>query len=309
MLHSETTLSRLWCAYELAAFLATKPASRVDVVPLWLAPWILGAMAVDLICGLASQRIIGYWFTALFPRAVDAMGLLGATLFGCSATIAVSYGPAIIPVLRAQAVKSRTQRRLVEQLEGFSLRGCDCALVSDRRHVERMVESVFGGVRAFEEAVRTNVKDEFLQRSGSNHTFAQAALPFLPLAWLIPANVLVCSGMSCRAAARQNDLGDDAAGYVLALALTWGYAILWSWSIYPFIFSVLSKTENRFLGFLAVLGAYGAWGVANAIGCVVAMEAVRSRAWAGVFVWFGAAAAWNACLFCRRPPLRRAKVA
>ena len=115
--------------------------------------------------------------------------------------------------------------------------------------------------------------------------------------------------MSCRAAARQNDLGDDAAGYVLALALTWGYAILWSWSIYPFIFSVLSKTENRFLGFLAVLGAYGAWGVANAIGCVVAMEAVRSRAWAGVFVWFGAAAAWNACLFCRRPPLRRAKVA
>ena len=63
------------------------------------------------------------------------------------------------------------------------------------------------------------------------------------------------------------------------------------------------------LGFLAVLGAYGAWGVANAIGCVVAMEAVRSRAWAGVFVWSGAAAAWNACLFCRRPPLRRAKVA
>ena len=48
VLHSETTLSRLWCAYELAAFLSTKPAARVDVVPLWLAPWILGAMAVDL---------------------------------------------------------------------------------------------------------------------------------------------------------------------------------------------------------------------------------------------------------------------
>ena len=164
-------------------------------------------------------------------------------------------------------------------------------------------------MRAFEEAVRTNVKDEFLARSGSNHTFAQAALPFLPLAWLIPANVLVCSGMRCADAARQNDLGDDATGYVLALALTWCYAILWSWSIYPFIFSVLAKTENRLLGFVAVLFAYGAWGFVNAIGCVVAMEAVRSGAWTPVFVWFGGAAAWNACLFRSRPVPRRAKVA
>ena len=172
-----------------------------------------------------------------------------------------------------------------------------------------MVESVFGGVRAFEEAVRTNVKDEFLARSGANHTFAQAALPFLPLAWLIPANVLVCSGMSCRDAARQNDLGDDAAGYVLALALTWGYAILWSWSIYPFVFYVLSKTENRWMGFVSVLFAYGAWGFVNAIGCVVAMEAVRSGAWGPVVGWFGACIAWNACLFRSRPVERRAKVA
>ena len=75
------------------------------------------------------------------------------------------------------------------------------------------------------------------------------------------------------------------------------------------IFSVLSKTENRFLGFLAVLGAYGAWGFVNAIGCVVAMEAVRSGAWTPVFVWFGACIAWNACLFRSRPVRRRAKVA
>ena len=47
----------------------------------------------------------------------------------------------------------------------------------------------------------------------------------------------------------------------------------------------------------------------NAIGCVVAMEAVRSGAWVGVVLWFGAAAAWNACLFRPGPPLRRAKLA
>ena len=86
-------------------------------------------------------------------------------------------------------------------------------------------------------------------------------------------------------------------------------AILWSWSIYPFVFFILTKTENRWMGFVSVLFAYGAWGFVNAIGCVVAMEAVRSSAWSGVVLWFGAAAAWNACLFCRRPPLRRAKVA
>ena len=58
-----------------------------------------------------------------------------------------------------------------------------------------------------------------------------------------------------------------------------------------------------------VLGAYGAWGFVNAIGCVVAMEAVRSGVWTPVFVWFAAAFAWNACLFRSRPVPRRAKVA
>ena len=115
--------------------------------------------------------------------------------------------------------------------------------------------------------------------------------------------------MRCADAALQNDLGDDAAGYVLALALTWGYAILWSWSIYPFVFFILAKTENRWMGFVSVLFAYGAWGFVNAIGCVVAMEAVRSGAWAGVVLWFGACIAWNAHLFRSRPVPRRAKVA
>ena len=63
------------------------------------------------------------------------------------------------------------------------------------------------------------------------------------------------------------------------------------------------------MGFVAVLGAYGAWGFVNAIGCVVAMEAVRSGAWGPVVGWFGAAAAWNAHLFRSRPVRRRAKVA
>jgi len=72
---------------------------------------------------------------------------------------------------------------------------------------------------------------------------------------------------------------------------------------------ILAKTENRWMGFVSVLFAYGAWGVANAVGCVVAMEAVRSGAWAGVVLWFGACIAWNACLFRSRPVPRRAKVA
>ena len=53
----------------------------------------------------------------------------------------------------------------------------------------------------------------------------------------------------------------------------------------------------------------GLWGFVNAVGCVVAMEAVRSGAWAGVVLWFAACIAWNACLFRSRPVPRRAKVA
>jgi len=152
--------------------------------------------------------------------------------------------------------------------------------------------------------VQQTLAQTWKRRRDSDHATAKRLI-----AWLIPANVLVCSGMSCRDAALQNDLGDDVNGYVLALALTWGYAILWSWSIYPFVFFILAKTESRWMGFVSVLFAYGAWGFVNAIGCVVAMEAVRSGAWTPVFVWFGACIAWNACLFRSRPVSRRAKVA
>jgi hypothetical protein len=70
-----------------------------------------------------------------------------------------------------------------------------------------------------------------------------------------------------------------------------------------------APTSSRPSSLLRKRRASTSWGFVNAVGCVVAMEAVRSGAWAGVVLWFGACIAWNACLFRSRPVVRRPKVA
>ena len=58
VLKGESYLERLWCVYELATFLAERSLDRVDLVPLWLAPWLLATMAMDFCCSLLANALM-----------------------------------------------------------------------------------------------------------------------------------------------------------------------------------------------------------------------------------------------------------
>ena len=154
---------------------------------------------------------------------------------------------------------------------------------------------------------------EVSRRYESTTSFSLAALPFFPLALTCVADVLGCDGQdSCATAARFNGFGDDARAFVLANALAWVQIIMCSWTVFPFIFFALARTERlpqrvrTVAGAVVVLSAYGCWALVSGVGSFLSLLAVGAfggpRAWAttACVVWFAGVASWNHYLF--RPP-------
>ncbi len=113
---------------------------------------------------------------------------------------------------------------------------------------------------------------EVSRRYESTTSFSLAALPFFPLALTCVADVLGCDGQdSCAAAARLNGF-DDARAVVLANALAWIQIIMCSWTVFPFIFFALARTERlpqrvrTVAGAVVVLSAYGCWALVSGVG-------------------------------------------
>ena len=73
ILQGESYFERLWCVYEVAVFLASHDAEdAIDVVPLWLAPWLLVTMGASL-AGVVLALSIYQWLWAGAPVLVAGL--------------------------------------------------------------------------------------------------------------------------------------------------------------------------------------------------------------------------------------------
>ena len=87
VLHSESYFRRLWCVYEVAVFFASHD-SHVDVVPLWVAPWLLATMAAMLAGGYLSLALLRIF-------SGDALGHLGPMWGNLVSAMIASIGFAV----------------------------------------------------------------------------------------------------------------------------------------------------------------------------------------------------------------------
>ena len=131
MLHGESYFERLWCAYEVATFLAVKPVARVDFVPLWLAPWLLAAMALDLLCSWLVMLLIPTAYTPVARRLGGARGVV----VGEVAVTVLGYAPLVGLLFVGFRAKARAQRRLLGQLRAFAFGRTRCSDPADRPKV------------------------------------------------------------------------------------------------------------------------------------------------------------------------------
>mmetsp|Transcript_20099 Transcript_20099/g.59915 ORF Transcript_20099/g.59915 Transcript_20099/m.59915 type:complete len:505 (+) Transcript_20099:232-1746(+) len=297
VLHSERYFERLWCAYEVSTFLAERPAAAVDVVPLWLAPWLLATMCLDLVCSLVRTHL----GDAFVPRWVDAWGPARGFL-AASGLVCVAYSPAAVLITLGFRARARARAAAFDALGAFSFARAECGADADRARIEHQVAAAHGSVGAFEERVRTELRDRVRCETEKGTPFTLAALPFLPLCWAAGAEVFVNDG---------NEVVNFGRGeriYALATLLMWAHCIVCSWSVFPFIFGTLATTERarrrwvRYVGgALVVLIGYGAWGLASGIGTALVFVALGVDGGAGprvlMALWFVGLARWNVYLF------------
>ncbi|CAE7235079.1 unnamed protein product [Symbiodinium sp. CCMP2592] len=147
---------RLWCNLELATFARHGGVEKVDVLPLWLAPWLLCSISLELLCASlmdASQLVFPNWMLA-WDKGV--MGL-AATLVGDNPIILRFVGwlviwmissiatlPASIPSFFSFRMKIRHHQLILDQMADFDVRAASCSEPSDRDAIEKQLQEIFG---------------------------------------------------------------------------------------------------------------------------------------------------------------------
>ena len=286
ILWSEEYFSRLWCCCELATFSANHKLDAIKLQPLWLAPWILSTILVDIACSFIVSHLLDVYF-AMFIEMYPTWGSIPALMISFS-----GYAPAIVPNLISFRAKARAHKNLIEQLENFDLKSCKCAVESDREHVEDHVNHLWGSLDKFNAMVRTDFHDIVVSSVGdaSFMPLSLAVLPFLPLFWSAAADILGCDGGPCDEVAVVEGVGE---GWrlVVTIFLEWSMCIIWSPFIYPTMFLALSYTEQfeslavrNLLGSLAIFVPYVFYlGFLGGIGSSLAASAMIVGGWWAVF--------------------------
>ena len=152
ILWDDAYFERLFCSLEVSLFARNfRGFEHVDFVPLWMAPWLLCTVFVDLCCAISFQLREDYfsnWSTAYMPFIHHFLSSFfgadsGATVFGTYFMIGwfagLGYLPAAIPSMFSFTQKLRRHALMLEQLSGYDVRRAKCTLASDRESIEAQI--------------------------------------------------------------------------------------------------------------------------------------------------------------------------
>ncbi|CAJ1443179.1 unnamed protein product [Effrenium voratum] len=150
VLWSDTLFERLWCCLELATFAKYGDVESMRFAPLWLAPWLLSSVLLDLASTSlleVLEILIPNW-TSFFMKPLNGFFAEvfhveeGSRLAGFLAALAIwclsglCYLPASIPGCVAFQRKLCNHKLMLEQMSSFDIREAKCSVASDRQLVE-----------------------------------------------------------------------------------------------------------------------------------------------------------------------------
>eukprot|EP00439_Symbiodinium_sp_Y106_P025499 s2094_g3.t1 len=155
ILWDDTYFERLWCNLELATFAQYRGAEKVDVMPLWLAPWLLCSILLDLLSASLFElleHVFPNWSAAWM---LEIMGILERVLGKNPAMLkfaawfviwmmsSIVYLPASIPSFFSFRMKFQSHRLMLDQMANFDVRAAQCTLPLDRAAIEQQVQELF----------------------------------------------------------------------------------------------------------------------------------------------------------------------
>ncbi|CAJ1404868.1 unnamed protein product [Effrenium voratum] len=154
VLWDETYFERLWCNLELATFARHGGAEKVELLPLWLAPWLLASILSDLLSVTILEVLVH-----VFPNwsvGPDAIMDIARSVLGHNPALlkfvawfviwmisSIVYLPASIPSFFSFRMKLRNHQLLLDQMADFDVRKAKCTVPSDRNAIEQQVKELF----------------------------------------------------------------------------------------------------------------------------------------------------------------------
>lgn len=155
VLWDDEYFQRLWCQLELATFAKYGSLQKVNILPLWLAPWLLSALVINL--GAASGwNFLWYGLSPDFLYSVVATvqarvpqtlsepvtSVIIITFFGGMVGLLAS-----IPWAVACKAKLRSHEKMLDQMANFDCRAAQCTEPADRLLVQQQVQHLFRAPR------------------------------------------------------------------------------------------------------------------------------------------------------------------
>ncbi|CAE7483598.1 unnamed protein product [Symbiodinium sp. CCMP2592] len=146
---------RLWCNLELATFARHGGVEKVDVLPLWLAPWLLFSILLELLSvNLIEvlQLVFPNWSAAwqqhimvLVAPHVGENPLMQKFVgwFIIWMILSVTTLPGSIPSFFSFRMKIRHHQLILDQMADFDVRAAKCSEPSDRDAIEMQLQEIF----------------------------------------------------------------------------------------------------------------------------------------------------------------------
>ncbi|CAE7329031.1 unnamed protein product [Symbiodinium natans] len=149
VLGDDTYFERLWCNLELAIFAKSSRDPRaVQYMPLWLTPWILSTIFMDVVCITIAPPLETFALDHLTSRIRDSFGQYSTLTFFLVVMLTwifpgMCYLPASLPSFSHHVRKIQQHEQLLKNMAGFDIRNAKCTLESDREIIENEVLELF----------------------------------------------------------------------------------------------------------------------------------------------------------------------
>jgi len=217
ILWDPTWTERLWCLFELAAFLKSKKMTsgkqRLIVKPLFLGPISIAIFSVTFVIGLPLTTL------SLYPSAtgifvVVPAGLLSGLVVGYPTVLTVRSYFRELDIMKEQLLGISFDATRSACCDQNHLDATGAPLLCDRRVVKECVKIWFRSQEAFEDAVRSEVLDMLMvvlnEKVFTNTwilsvtmpvfwTFLDLSVSFAPFAsftfWELPSVSLLIDGL------------------------------------------------------------------------------------------------------------------
>ena len=269
VLWDDTYFQRLWCNMEVACFIKHAGPERVRFLPLWIAPWLLSSMLLDLISATIFEVLelsFPNWSMAWVAQVEAAVLALGSppelTRFFAAFFIwmfsGLCYLPSSVPSFFSFRARLRSHTLLLEQMSSFRVQEAKCTEEWDRQLIEAQVVELYRDtgksaeveehehqheLERFNSYIQGPLRKVVLKSIGDELSvpYHLCLIAYLPMTFYSAVNVLGCDNGPCMRSVKEGGFSSLEL-YLMVQAVAWLLCMLLAFPMtHPTLLFLLHK--------------------------------------------------------------------